>query len=196
VETPASDANPFPFFPQMDGSAWNPAKARTVLRRWTFDLASKKDSWEEEILFPDIAGALPRIDERFWSLPYRYGFVGYSDASRPFDEKRGGNLKGRVTNCYARLDLKGGQVASYFAGDTHSLSEVQFVPRHRGAAEGDGYLLGVAANYAETCSELIIADATRLADGDVARVKLPFRAHTQVHGWWVDAADLPLCDPD
>lgn len=195
VETPVSDGNPFPFFPQTDGTAWNPAKARTVLRRWTFDLGSKKDSWEEQILLPDIAGALPRIDERFWSLPYRYGFVGYADASRPFDEKRGGNLRGRVTNCYARMDLKTGKVDSYFAGDTHSLAEVQFVPRRKGADEGDGYLIGVAANYAEMCSELIIADATRLADGDIARIRLPFRAHTQVHGWWVDAADLPLIEP-
>jgi hypothetical protein len=24
---------------------------------------------------------------------------------------------------------------------------------------------------------------------------LPFRAHPQVHGWWVDATDLPLVDP-
>ena len=33
-------------------------------------------------------------------------------------------------------------------------------------------------------SELVIADAMRLEDGPVARVKLPFRLHTQVHGWW------------
>ena len=195
VHAPVSDANPFPFFPQVDGSPWDPVKARTVLRRWTFDLGSTKDTWDEEILFPDIEGTLPRIDERFWSLPNRYGFVGYQDASRPFDARRAGGSPGRVTNSYARLDLQTGKVDSYFAGDTHSLSEVQFVPRRKGAAVGDGYLIGHAVNFAERCSELVIADATRLADGDLARVRLPFRAHPQVHGWWVDAADLPLADP-
>ena len=195
VEAPVSDGNPFPFFPQVDGSPWNAATGRTVLRRWTFDLASTHDTWKEEILFPDIAVPLPRIDERFWSLPYRYAFVGFADPSRPYDEQRGGPRKGQVTNSYGRLDLKTGKVDAFFAGDTHSLSEVQFVPRRKGAEEGDGYLIGVAANHAEQCSELVIADATRLADGEVARIRLPFRAHPQVHGWWVDATDLPLVDP-
>lgn len=180
---------------KMDGSPWNAARARTLLRRWTFDLSSKRDTWDEETLFPQIAGSLPRIDDRHIALPYRYAFNGYADPSRPFDEKRGGNLKGRVTNCYARMDLQTGKVDSYFAGDTHALAEVQFVPRKKGAAEGDGYLIGVAANHAEMCSELVIADAQRLADGDVARVKLPFRAHQQVHGWWVPADELPLTPP-
>ena len=196
VEAPVSNANPFPFLPQTDGSVWNPANGRITLRRWTFDLGSSKDTWEEECLFPEIAAALPRIDERFWSLPYRYGFVGYPDASRPFDVARSrAPQQGRITNCYGRLDFRTGKVDTYFAGDTHSLSEVQFVPRHRGAEEGDGYLIGHCANFAEMCSELVIADATRLADGDIARIRLPFRAHTQVHGWWVDATDLPLVDP-
>jgi carotenoid cleavage dioxygenase len=195
VETPVSDANPFPFFPQVDGSPWDAARARTMLRRWTFDLDSSHDGFTEEILFPDIAGTLPRIDERYWSLPYRYGYVGYHDALRPYDEARAGVPRARVTNSYARMDLRSGKVDSYFAGSTHSLSEVQFVPRGKGAAEGDGYLIGHAANFAERCSELIIADATRPADGDIARIRLPFRAHPQVHGWWVDAADLPLDTP-
>jgi carotenoid cleavage dioxygenase len=173
-------------------------KARTVLRRWTFDLASRHDGWTEEILFPEYPGTLPRIDERYWARPYRYAFVGYNDPARPFDAARCGGvatISGRVTNCYARLDLHSGRVESYFAGDTHTLSEVQFVPRRAGAAEGDGYLIGHAANLAERYSELVIADATRLGDGDIARIRLPFRAHPQVHGWWVDATDLPLGDP-
>jgi carotenoid cleavage dioxygenase-like enzyme len=52
--------------------------------------------------------------------------------------------------------------------------------------------MGVASNYAEMRSELIIADAQRLEEGDVARVILPFRATAQVHGRWFDASELPL----
>lgn len=198
VHAPASDGNPFPFFPQRDGSPWNPAKGRTVLRRWTFDLASRHDGWQEEILFPDIPGTLPRIDERFWSLPFRQAYVGYHDPSRPFDAARCGPVQtmyGRPTNCYARLDLHTGQSESYFVGDMHSLSEVQFVPRRPDAPEGDGYLIGHAAHFGERCSELVILDAARPSEGDIARIRLPFRAHPQVHGWWVDARQLPLGDP-
>ncbi len=73
----------------------------------------------------------------------------------------------------------------------HSLQECCFVPRNKNAGEGgDGYLIGVASNYAEMRSELVIADATRLAEGDVARVILPFRCSSQVHGLWVDSSEV------
>ena len=192
IEAPISDGNPFPFFSSMDGSPFVPQKARTVLRRWTFDLGSKKDSWEEETLFPNTPGALTRVDERYLSLPYRYGYVNYTDPSRPFDEKKAGNLRGRVSNCYARFDLHTGKVDSYFAGDVSSLQEVQFVPRKKDAPEGDGFLIGVASNLAEMHSELVIVDAMRMEEGDIARVKLPFRLTSQVHGWWAGIDDLPF----
>ena len=53
-------------------------------------------------------------------------------------------------------------------------------------------ILGIASNYAEMHSELIIADAQRLGEGDVARIRLPFRLNSQVHGWWADASELGL----
>ena len=31
-----------------------------------------------------------------------------------------------------------------------------------------------------------------LSAGAVARVKLPFRLHMQVHGWWVPGSMLPF----
>jgi carotenoid cleavage dioxygenase len=52
--------------------------------------------------------------------------------------------------------------------------------------------VGVADNLAENRSELVIADAQHLADGDVARVLLPFRLSPQVHGVWAGADELPL----
>ncbi|HET9395103.1 MAG TPA: carotenoid oxygenase family protein, partial [Nitrospiraceae bacterium] len=65
------------------------------------------------------------------------------------------------------------------------------VPRAGSNEEGDGYLIGVASNYAEMRSELIIADAQRLEAGDIARVLLPFRSTAQVHGIWVPGTQLP-----
>ena len=41
-------------------------------------------------------------------------------------------------------------------------------------------------------SELIIADAQQLGEGEIARVILPFRAAPQVHGTWVDSSEIPL----
>jgi carotenoid cleavage dioxygenase len=193
LEAPIADSNQFPFFASIDGSPWNPQKARHYIRRLTFDLSSKDDSYKEEIIIPNQSITdLIRIDQRYLSLPYQYAYAGYNDPNRPFDEARAGNLKGRVQNCYGRFDLRSGKIDAYFAGDSHSLQEPYFVPRAKKGAEGDGYLVGVASNFAEMRSELIIADAQHLEAGDIARVILPFRASSQVHGIWVDEDQLPF----
>lgn len=187
---PFYESNFFPFFPPVDGSPWDPKKARAYVRRITLDLRSKKDTWEEEVLWPMPVGDLGRIDLRLQSLQTRYGYTGYADPQRPFDESRAGNMRGRVTNCYGRFDFATGKLSTYFVGDVHSLQECCFVPRPGSSEEGDGYLIGVASNYAEMRSELIIADAQRLEEGDIARVILPFRANAQVHGIWVSEGEL------
>jgi carotenoid cleavage dioxygenase len=192
LEAPIYDSNPFPFFPPIDGSPWDPQKARAFIRRNTFNLGSKDDGFTEEKLFQMNVSDLGRVDDRYLSLPYRYAFTAYTDRERPFDEARAGNLRGRVSNCYGRFDLATGKMTSYFAGDTHSLQEVCFIPRSKSSEEGDGYIIGVASNYAEMRSELIIADAQHLEDGDVARVILPFRATAQVHGRWMGENELPF----
>jgi carotenoid cleavage dioxygenase-like enzyme len=192
LEAAIFDSNPFPFFPPIDGSPWDPQKARAYIRRNTFNLNSKDDGFTEEKLFQMNVSDLGRVDDRYLSLPYRYAFTAYSDPKRPFNEARAGNLRGRVSNCYGRFDLATGEVSSYFVGDTHSLQEVCFIPRSKDAAEGDGFIMGVASNYAEMRSELIIADSRHLEDGDIARVILPFRATSQVHGRWVPEDQLPF----
>ena len=130
------------------------------------------------------------MDDRYLSLPYRYGFVGNNDPSKPYDTARGGNMKGRVTNCYKRFDLGGGKETTYFVGDTQSLQESCFVPRKGSKEEGDGYIMGIASNYAEMMSELVIVDAQHMEEGAVATVKLPFRLRSGTHTNWFSADDL------
>src|SRR5690606_3609265 len=61
---PFYDSNFFPFFPNVDGSPWDPSKAKGYVRKLTFDLNSKKDTWEEEILFPTEIVDLGKVDHR------------------------------------------------------------------------------------------------------------------------------------
>jgi carotenoid cleavage dioxygenase len=72
------------------------------------------------------------------------------------------------------------------------LGECRFVPRTADSPEGEGWLIGVATNRAAGRSELLIADAARLADGSLARALLPFPAAPQVHGNWVPAGSLDM----
>ena len=189
---PFYDSNFFPFFPPVDGSPFNPAKARAFIRRITLDLGKRGNTWNEEILWPMPVGDLGKVDPRVMTLPTRYLYTLFSDPERSSDRARmGPGLGGPPSNSYGRFDIETGQVEKYFAGPTHALQECTFVPRGSGV-EGDGYLIGVATNFAENRSELVIADAQRLGEGDIARVILPFRISQQVHGVWANAAELPM----
>ncbi len=159
------------------------------IMRWTFDLNSGDDRFSEELV-SGSNGFLARMDDRYLSLPYRYGYVQNNDPSRPYDTAKGGNMKGRVTNCYNRFDLMGGKEATFFVGDTQSLQEPCFVPRKGSTEEGDGYIMGVASNYAEMMTEVVIVDPQRMEEGAVATIKLPFRLRSGTHTNWFSADDL------
>ena len=188
LEAPIFDGAPFPDFPPIDGSPWADHRGRAYFRRQIFDLNSKSDGWQEELLCEMPVTDLVRIDDRYASLPSRYAFTQYADPARPRSIRRGVVPRSGLRNCYGRFDLRDGSFDSYFAGPSHTLQECQFVPRSKDAPEGDGYLLGVASNVEEMRSELIIADTADLAAGDVARVILPFRAGAQIHGCWIPSA--------
>ncbi len=193
LHAPFYDSNFFPFFPNIDGSPFNPATARALVRRITLDLSKRSNKWEEEILWPMPVNDLGKVDPRVMTLETRYLYTPFVDDSRlPADpSKLPAGTPARLTNTYGRFDLRTQQVERYFAGPTHSLQECTFVPRDTGI-EGDGYLIGVCTNYAEQRAELVIADAQRLGEGDVARVILPFRISAQVHGIWASSKELPL----
>ncbi len=201
VDAPSARGNFNPQFPNLDGSPFDHEARRYTMRRWTFHLdRTGDDAWEEEILFPHInPTSFSRMDDRYLTLPFRYSFNLLTDPTFAFDEARCGPLQGQINNSWYRFDHHRGQVDKFFAGSVYSLNEPQFVPRSKSAPEGDGYLIGIANDHAEVKSELVIADAQRLAEGPVARVKLPFRLHMQVHGWWVPSHELPFdfnTDPD
>ena len=191
IEAPISDGNFFPFVPSVDGSRFNPVAAQHTIRRLTFDLDSRSDTYTVEILDPTDVVDLAKIDHRYLTQPYKYIYSTMHDPSQPFDEARGGSGV-RAVNTFFRYDLSNGQWRKFFAGDTHNLQELSFIPRSANAPEGDGYLIGTASNYADMRTELLIVDA--MAMEEVARVYLPFRMTPQVHGFWYDAAELPMAD--
>jgi carotenoid cleavage dioxygenase-like enzyme len=189
---PFWDSNFFPFFPPVDGTPWNPAGARAFIRKITIDMNSRNDTWTEEILWPMQVGDLGKVDPRVMSLQSRYLYTSFSDREQPYDRDRSGPRAPQMpTNSYGRFDLATGKLDKYFVGRTHGLQELSFVPR-KGGKEGDGYIVGVASNYGDNRSELVIVDAERLGEGDIARVILPFRISSQVHGVWAGADELPL----
>ncbi len=185
-----SDANPFPFFPNRFGPPWTPENGNSTVRRFTLELDSEHEGWEEQRPFPSAPGGLPRIDDRFISLPYRYGWMGYSDPTRPFEVELAGGRAFPITNCLGRFHMTSGKLDTLFVGSDGTLQEACFVPRNSKAAEGEGYLVAVYTNLAESRAELIVVEAQRMEE--LARVILPFQLSVQVHGAWAPYETLPF----
>lgn len=168
-----------PYFGNLDGTPLTDANFAAKLRKYTFDLNSKADTWKEEVVWDVPVGDIGRIDDRFAGLSHsRYAFLSTTDTTKASDSNR------RGTAAYVRYDLLTGKTNTYSQGDA-ALGECAFVPRKGSTSETDGYLVGVASNVAEMRSELIIADAQNLEGGDIARVILPFRS-SGLHGLWID----------
>ena len=72
----------------------------------------------------------------------------------------------------------------------HTGYEVSFAPREDSAAEDDGYLVGFVTNEADLTTEFWITPAAAMADGSIARVKLPQKVPPKFHGRWISADKL------
>ena len=186
LDTFVSERNQFPFVPNADGAPFDRAAGTPRLTRWSFDMASNSDGFEEETLFPDFM-EMPRTDDRVQMSPHRYGYCAIIDMSRP--PAVAGTL-GPGWNTLARVDFATRTMDRWWAGENAALQEPQFVPRRPDAPEGDGWLLTVvtrldASGYS---SALAILDAGRIAEGPLATVRLPMRLRNAIHGNWVGAA--------
>lgn len=174
VDWDGGEGNQFPFFPSLH-EPWDPVKGTGYVRRFTVDVGSRsEDRFQSETLFPEIQGVLSRQDDRFHTLPYRYGFLQVTGPN-------GG---------WAVLDHREG-TSRVLSVPGYQLSEMTFVPRRHDAAEGDGYLIGLGSSMAEAGrSDLMLFDLANSDEGPVARVKMPFKCVGQVHGFWADARDI------
>jgi carotenoid cleavage dioxygenase-like enzyme len=188
LDAPFYCGNPFPFLGSIDGSAWSPDYGKAHLRRLHFDLRSPSDEWREERLLDEVIADLGDVDPRRIGYRHRYCFGGLA-AEQPAS---GGGPGWVMPNAYARFDVRRREISLLKMGGNYALGECRFVPRRGDAAEGDGWLVGVATNRALGRGELIVADAQRLEEGPLARAILPFPAAPQVHGCWVGATALPL----
>jgi carotenoid cleavage dioxygenase len=162
-----------------------------ILSRWTIDLASRSETFERRPI-GQIPGELPRIDDRYATRPYRYGWYGSVDMSKPIEVPGGPEAAGLFfINILVLIDHATGRQSVYWPGAGSVLQECCFIPRRRDAGEGDGYLVAVVNRYPERRSDLVLLDAQRIEEGPIATARLPFLLRAGVHGNWADATRLP-----
>jgi carotenoid cleavage dioxygenase-like enzyme len=158
------------------------------IRRWTFDLNSKSDAFQEDVV-STTPGFLPRMDDRYLSLDYRYAFISSRVPSATPDPKA--NPMSGGTQVVQRLDVRTGDIKQCVVEGKVALQESCFVPRANSKNEGDGYVMTIASNFDTMSSDMIITDAQHLEDGIIATVKLPFRLRSGTHTNWYPQSVLP-----
>jgi carotenoid cleavage dioxygenase len=187
VDMDMGTSNQFPFFPNLHGERFNPVTAAGKVARLSIDTTAKSlSAYDMELKFDGYTGGLPRQDDRYNTQAYRYGFMLENDPKRAVDPRLGAQ---RPSNAWYKFDHQTGQVTSYFAGGDTQLQEMCFAPKSKDAPEGAGYLVGVANRIFENRSDFLVVDAEKMEL--VSTVKLPFRIHGQIHGWWAREDQLP-----
>jgi carotenoid cleavage dioxygenase-like enzyme len=161
-----------PLFPHADGSPGDPAKQRARLTRWTFDLGSRTDRFEQ-VIVDDLTGEFPRIDERRSGLHHRHGWFACAKPGSQSEALCG----------VAHLDRSTGRRQTYLLPGGDQISEPVFAPR--GPEEGDGWIMAVAWRAAEERSEVLLFEAREVQSGPIATVKMPQRIPFGFHGSWV-----------
>jgi carotenoid cleavage dioxygenase len=187
LDLPVVNDNVFWFFPDANGKVSDPAKLRTQVLRWCFDMNSKSNVPTAKPI-SDLAAEFPHVDDRYIGRPYRYGFMQATDPTKPYDAAKAGPVMGFFFNTLLTMDMTTGKSKCWFAGDTSTTQEPVFAPRSAKAPEGDGYVMGVVNRRAEHRSDLVILDAQRMDEGPVATVRLPVRLKYGIHGNWVPNA--------
>ena len=183
VDAPLSKSNLVPFMPQRDGSAFDPMAALAYMTRVSVDTTRRNPrDYAMEKMYPH-SGTLPRQDDRYNTVDYRYGYLPCPDPA--------GNPLG-YNNCLARFDHRTHEVRLYKDKPETVVSEFVFAPRAEKSAEGAGYLVGVVTRLDQGGRrDMLIFDAERPDEGPLATVYLPVPIVGQVHGWWVPEWQLP-----
>ncbi|MGI8331199.1 carotenoid oxygenase family protein [Actinomadura scrupuli] len=90
-----------------------------------------------------------------------------------------------------RHDLLTGAEERYRLPEGVYGSEPAMAPRTGSTGEDDGYLVTLTTDMNEDRSECLIFDAARVADGPLARVRLPERISSGTHATWAAGDSLP-----
>jgi carotenoid cleavage dioxygenase len=167
-----SPGNLFPFFPEF-GKPFDPSCMDVKLTRWTVNLDSRDPGFEQTTPLSYFIGEFPRTDDRFQGMPYRHGWLlGFSG----------------VRNSLGHVDLQEGRTMVWSAPSTYPTMEPCFIPRSQDAPEGDGWIIQGLTNADSQVTEFNLFNATAIAAGPIATVKLPLRLKPAYHGSWADCS--------
>jgi carotenoid cleavage dioxygenase-like enzyme len=178
LDAPIFERPPFPL--DVDGFEGEDVAlffnlARSTLGRWTIDLDTGAVKSQ---LLADRPCELPKIDERFYGVGHRWGYL------------IGGEARGNGMRMHSLIvrDIENGIESEHrLRHDRPALvMEPTFVPRSPAAPEGDGYLMVPVSRWSENLGEFVIFDTDDITAGPVCRIEIPFLLGFTPHGHWMD----------
>ncbi len=145
-------------------------EAPALLYRWVIDQQAGTVS---ETQIDDRSTEFPRVCDSVVGLKHRYGYMAGLAGSVPYGER------------YIKYDLNDFSSKTVELGAGREGSEAVFVKDPDGSSEDDGWLLAYLFDNETQRSEVLILDASTMAEEPVARVLLPSRVPMGFHGSWV-----------
>ncbi len=142
--------------------------------RWRIDLQTGAVTGEP---LDDVPTEFPRMDPRRLGRRSRYS---YHPRVAP-----GPTL---LFDGVIKYDADAGGSEAHTWGDGCVGGETVFVPRDGGEAEDDGYVMTYVTDRRADTSELVVLDARAVANGPIARVRLPRRVPFGFHAHWAPHA--------
>jgi carotenoid cleavage dioxygenase len=146
------------------------------LHRWRLNLSN--GLCKEEPL-SELTTEFGMINQRFAGRPYRYTYSATSPA--------GWFLFDGVVK---HDSLTGMEECFWFEKGVFG-SETAMAPRIGSTAEDDGYLVTITSDMNRDLSECLIFAASDLANGPIARVRLPERVSSGTHSTWAPGSLIP-----
>ena len=151
-----------------------------------FEIDPKTGTYKTTRMF-DNHIELSRVDERYWGMPYRYGYSPFVDEAYPTV----GPVPG-AANAISRLDFETGEVSSFYVGEGGMSLEPIFVPRSKDAPQDDGFLAGYVLRESLGRAEFMIFDAGKIEEGPVATVEIPYPMSFRIHANWLRADEFEM----
>ncbi|MFD3946593.1 carotenoid oxygenase family protein [Streptomyces sp. NPDC058579] len=142
---------------------------RSYTRRWVVDLAA---GMVDERVIDDLAVEFPTLNDDYLGTEHSYQYA------VSFPDQNGFGGYGVV-----KYDRTTGARSIHQVGDARLPSEAVFVPAAGATREDDGYLLTVTSDLKQDASQLLVLDASDLAQ--IAAVHLPRRVTAGIHGSWI-----------
>lgn len=138
----------------------------SLLHRWTIDPGSGTAT-EQRV--DDRSIEFPSLNDRYVGRSHRFLYAVSGEAN-------GGLIK---------YDNGGGTSTSHMFPTPQHVGEAVFVPAAGATSEDAGWLINIVTPKDGGASSLVVLDATDVAAGPVATVRLPRRVPAGFHGSWI-----------